>query len=234
MRARTESILESGVREFIKTGQPITSGDLYRKYRFGIKPAMIRWELNDLSEAGYFYQIHPSGGRFPTDKAYRFLVRHLLHDNEEDVWINAHISQFIGLMEEFLEGEREHLIQELSGYLGVLSVGYEPAAEWMSSSGFKDLFSSLELDDRADFVEIVKDFEFLQDRLAKNVNQWQKDEVWPRVFVGKNPITKSHHLSVVAQRLTMSDDDVFIIAIGPKRMDYEKSLGVLKYLEKAL
>ena len=137
-------------------------------------------------------------------------------------------------MEEFLEGEREHLIQELSGYLGVLGVGYEPAAEWVSSSGFKDLFSSLELDDRADFVEVAKDFESLPSRLAKNAKQWQKEDVWPQVFVGKSPITKSHHLSVVAQRLTTNDEEVFVLAIGPKRMDYEKSLGLLKYLKKVL
>jgi len=222
------------VREFIKTGQPITSKRLYQKYDFGIRPAMIRWELNDLSEAGYFYQNHPSGGRFPTDKAYRFFVRGLLRDSEEEIQVNSHIDRFVDLMEEFLEGERDRLIQELSDYLGVLSIGYEPVAKRMSSSGFKDLFSNLELDERADFVEVVKDFEFLPSRLAKNVSRWQEDDAWPQVFIGKSPITKSHHLSVVAQRLVTNNEEIFIIAIGPKRMDYEKSLGLLKYLEKVL
>ena len=222
------------MREFIKTGQPITSKRLYQKYDFGIRPAMIRWELNDLSEAGYFYQNHPSGGRFPTDKAYRFFVRNLLRDSEEEIRVNSHIDRFVDLMEEFLEGERDRLIQELSGYLGVLGVGYEPVAERMSSSGFKDLFSNLELDERSDFVEVAKDFEFLPNRLALNINRWQEDDAWPQVFIGKSPITKSHHLSVVAQRLVVNNEEIFIIAIGPKRMDYEKSLGLLKYLEKVL
>lgn len=52
MRERTKEILEAGVRQFIKTGLPITSERLFEEYDFGIKPAMIRCELNALDEEG--------------------------------------------------------------------------------------------------------------------------------------------------------------------------------------
>lgn len=237
MEPRAKAILESSVRDFIEEGRPITSECLYEKHDFGIKPAMIRWELNDLCGAGYFYQNHPSGGRFPTDKAYRFFVKELLHNDEGETRggrNESNLNKFAGLVEGFLEGKRDRLIHELADYLGVLSVGYEPVAEWIARSGFKDLCETLELKSRDDFVEVVSDFEALPDRLVESVRQWKKDTVWPQVFVGQSPITKSRYLSVIAHRLDIDDNDVFIIAIGPKRMDYEKSLDLLKSLERTV
>lgn len=235
MEPRAKTILESSVRDFIEAGRPITSECLYEKHDFGIKPAMIRRELGDLCEAGYFYQRHPSGGRFPTDKAYRFFVKELLDSDGEETrsgWSESGLGKFADLVEGFLEGERDRLIHELADYLGVLSVGYEPVAEWIARSGFKDLCETLELESRDDFVEVVNDFETLPDRLIKSSLRWRHDDVWPQVFVGRSPITKSRHLSVITHRLDINDKDVFIITIGPKRMDYEKSLDLLKSLEK--
>ena len=90
MRDRTQSILEASVREFIKTGKPITSEILYDVYDFGIKPAMIRLELGDLSSDGFFYQTHPSGGRYPTDKAYKYFVDSIIEkkSKKEHRWID--------------------------------------------------------------------------------------------------------------------------------------------------
>ena len=52
MRDRTRTILEAGIMEFIRTGLPITSERLFEEYDFGIKPAMIRCELNALDDDG--------------------------------------------------------------------------------------------------------------------------------------------------------------------------------------
>ena len=77
LKERTLDILEASVRDFIETGNPVTSERLYRKYDFGIKPAMIRWELHDLAKQNYLCQNHPSGGRIPSDKAYKFFVEEI-------------------------------------------------------------------------------------------------------------------------------------------------------------
>ena len=39
-----------------------------------LSPATIRNIMSDLSDQGYLTQVHTSGGRIPTDKAYRFFV----------------------------------------------------------------------------------------------------------------------------------------------------------------
>ena len=48
MTERTEQILEAAIQEFIAAGEPVSSGLLFQKYEFGIKPAMIRLELDAL------------------------------------------------------------------------------------------------------------------------------------------------------------------------------------------
>ena len=50
MNERTQSILYTSVHDFIREGRPITSEYLFEEYDFGIKPAMIRWELSYLNE----------------------------------------------------------------------------------------------------------------------------------------------------------------------------------------
>jgi len=42
---RTNQILKAAIEEFIRSGELVSSGKLYRRYNFGIKPAMIRMEL---------------------------------------------------------------------------------------------------------------------------------------------------------------------------------------------
>ncbi len=45
MTDRTAQIFEAAIQEFINTGDPVSSGLLYDRYDFGIKPAMIGLSL---------------------------------------------------------------------------------------------------------------------------------------------------------------------------------------------
>lgn len=228
LSARTQSILETSVRDFIKNGEPITSEGLFGSYEFGIKPAMIRWELSALNELGYLAQIHSSSGRVPTAKAYKFFVSEIL-DNEE----NSDFEDVVqSLLNDFLRNEKEFFIENISKELKVLGVGYETENAKMYNSGLKDLIERCDLESKDDLVEVVRDFEFLGENIESKKSWWLKETSWPKVFVGKSPITKCKHLSVFMEKLSDNDDDFMLIAIGPKRMDYEKSLGVFKLLKK--
>ncbi|MBI5732918.1 hypothetical protein HY967_03095 [Candidatus Jorgensenbacteria bacterium] len=229
---RTKQILEASVDNFIKTGRAVTSEHLYDAYDFGIKPAMIRWELNELAKGGYLYQVHPSGGRFPTNRAYRFYVDELLDRNFDSAYVsNRNIS---GLIEEFVEGARRSFVQDLSDYLRLLSVGYEFDAENLYQSGLNALIKELADEDKKALVDVVEDFERLPERLASAREWLEEDGPWPRVFIGQNLITKSDHLSVIAGKFVFDGDDFLLVAVGPKRMDYHKSLVLFKVLERSL
>src|SRR5580700_8422643 len=78
MNERTSQILEAAIQEFIDSGEPVSSGRLYEQYDFGIKPAMIRLELDALEEEGYLQQPYHSAGRIPTDRGYEFYAARAL------------------------------------------------------------------------------------------------------------------------------------------------------------
>lgn len=232
MRDRAKSILDAGVRYFIKTGIPITSERLYEEYNFGIKPAMIRCELNKLGALGYLEQHHPSGGRRPTHRAYKFFVDGLLSNEEPNT--RAELQKNDSLVSCFLGEQKKLFVDELSGRLGVLSVGYETESDEVYNSGLSDLLYNLEIDAKSDFLKVVEDFESLSERLGEGRGWWSGDTEWPQVFVGHSPITKSRHLSVAADRFDFPDGDFLLLLIGPTRMDYQKTLNFFRVFERSL
>ena len=78
---RKREIMLYAVDEFIKTAQPITSGQLNQYFK-DISSATIRNELNALESMGYLKQLHTSGGRVPTGLAYKEYVNSLLENNK--------------------------------------------------------------------------------------------------------------------------------------------------------
>ena len=75
---REERILAAIVRNFVETAEPTASRTVARKNDLGLSPATIRNTMSDLTHRGYLSQPHPSAGRVPTDKAYRYYVRSLM------------------------------------------------------------------------------------------------------------------------------------------------------------
>ena len=179
MRERTWEILGYALRDYIKTGESITSDRLYRLYDFGIKPAMIRWELNDLSDAGYLMQTHHSGGRSPTDKGYKYLAESLINNLDCDVsrLLRERASELIN----FLNYNREkRFIEEFSRYLNAFGVSYEPEASEIYESGLSNLFDGLENISRQELIQIARDLDKLPDRLQAVSEEWFLDDVWPK------------------------------------------------------
>lgn len=79
---RKRDIILVAVDEYIRTAQPITSGGLNAHFT-DISSATIRNELNALESMGYFKQLHTSGGRVPTNLAYREYVNAVLNSNSK-------------------------------------------------------------------------------------------------------------------------------------------------------
>jgi heat-inducible transcriptional repressor len=77
LTGRTQEILNSIVRAYIETGEPVGSRTLSKRRQDGLSPASIRNTMSDLAEEGYLSQPHTSAGRVPTEKAFRAYVRSL-------------------------------------------------------------------------------------------------------------------------------------------------------------
>ena len=77
--SRKEALLETLVREYVKTAEPVGSLHLAERAGLDISAATVRNELSELEESGYLIQPHTSAGRVPTEAAYRYFVEHLAH-----------------------------------------------------------------------------------------------------------------------------------------------------------
>lgn len=79
---REQRVLLGMVEYFIQTGKPVGSNTL-KEAGFGdLSSATIRNYFADLEEEGYLVQSHASGGRIPTDLAYRLYAHYYLNANE--------------------------------------------------------------------------------------------------------------------------------------------------------
>ncbi|MDP3901574.1 MAG: hypothetical protein Q8Q37_01185 [bacterium] len=224
INSRTQSILETAIRDYIRTGKPVSSEQLCCDHDFGVRPATIRSELNCLIDGGFLMQPHTSAGRVPTDKGYRFLVDNILENIADDIILTR--SRLRNLFAE----EASKLVQDLAAELNLLGVGYEANDGDLHKEGLGGLFAKLDLADKKDIFEIISDFEMIDDRIDNIMNHISGQK--PNVFIGKSPITKSRHLSVVADIYNRNGEQLVLLAIGPKRMNYPKVIQTFTILHQ--
>ena len=93
---RQEQILNSLIKEYLDSAEPISSDLLSRllssrgssiksgkkRLSLDVSPATIRNELQELTELGYVAQPHTSAGRVPTEKAYHYFVEIIFSENK--------------------------------------------------------------------------------------------------------------------------------------------------------
>jgi len=81
---RKKQILYNAIDDYIQSNSPITSGGVHEKFLTDISSATLRNELSALEAMGYLKQLHTSGGRIPTSRAYRLYVNELMKDSKFD------------------------------------------------------------------------------------------------------------------------------------------------------
>lgn len=75
---RQKYLLQLIVREYIKTGKPVSSNYLCNECNIDFSSATVRNEISILEKNGYLMQPHISSGRIPTDEGYRYYVNFLI------------------------------------------------------------------------------------------------------------------------------------------------------------
>jgi transcriptional regulator of heat shock response len=228
MTDRTANILEAVIHEFIEKGEPVSSGFLYDHYEFGIKPAMIRLELDELEAQGYLEQPHHSAGRVPTNRGYEFFGERMLGKHAASTTTAMSSAKQNNFHDLFAERAWPDLLNELSEQLGVLSVAADMARDAVYKAGLEQLIDQLDWRDQNGIRSVIHDFHDVDGRVA---SAGEKVGAGPKIFVGKkSPVTKSESLSVVGGNYHVGDATVAIFVIGPKRMDYKKVIHIFKSL----
>src|ERR1700739_1393780 len=75
---RSRLLLKRLIEQYIVEGQPVGSRSLSKLSGLELSPATIRNVMADLEEAGFVLSPHPSAGRVPTPRGYRFFVDTLM------------------------------------------------------------------------------------------------------------------------------------------------------------
>ncbi|MBQ8167649.1 MAG: heat-inducible transcription repressor HrcA [Lachnospiraceae bacterium] len=100
---RKKKILKAVIANYLETGEPVGSRTISKYTDLDLSSATIRNEMADLEELGYIYSPHPSAGRVPTDKGYRFYVDNLMEEKEEIEEVKSTLLERVDRMELMLK-----------------------------------------------------------------------------------------------------------------------------------
>lgn len=228
---RQKSILEKIVEDYIHSAQPVSSLELEKKHNFGIKPAMLRIEMEKLSGGGYLSQPFVSSGRVPTDKAYRFFV---------DGILAKRVPEFAGIkaISIVMEREREDLfklametVRFLAHSSSSLALFNLPERGILLKDGWEEIVKEPEFEDRnffTGFTDFLNEFEEESSNLEINEGI--------NVFVGQeNRLDKSGDFSLIVCSCRLPGNQKGVLSLaGPKRMAYKRNISLVDSLIKIL
>ena len=225
--SREEKILECIVREYIKTAQPISSEFLQKKYNFDICPATIRIEMQKLAEKGFLSQPHTSAGRVPTDKGYRFFVDRLFKKGITDFKIN----DWIDIETENLISFIQRLTKKIAFFSHSLVLSYLEKEKIFWQNGWHEVLKQPEFVEKKYLINFTEFLEFFE----KNIEELKiNSEI--KVYIGKENLSKKgkDFSAIVTKCHLPAAEKIILSLLGPKRMDYDKNIGLINSLIKLL
>lgn len=228
---RQQSILGAIVREYVRTARPVASQDLMRERGLGVGSATIRNEMLTLDELGYLEQPYTSAGRVPTDKGYRFFVDYLLEHDELDKRERAKIRElFAG------SDDEDVFVKEFSRTVSRMTGAFAAAGVFDEGLFYDVGFSQVLREPEFQDVAYLEDFGRLIDSLDDAVRDLceQSRDAHEQIFIGKeNPLVQGRsHAMIVSSWHHPAGFEGFLTVIGPKRMDYERTIALLRCINE--
>jgi heat-inducible transcriptional repressor len=121
LTGRNLEILNSIVRNYIATGEPVGSRTISERRKDRLSPASVRNVMAELEAEGYLTHPHTSAGRVPTDKAFRHYVQNLaaprLQPSEAD-FVQANLREASSLEERL--GRSSRVLAALTRQVGIV------------------------------------------------------------------------------------------------------------------
>jgi heat-inducible transcriptional repressor len=221
MDPRQELILETIIKEHINTGVPVGSSVLVEKYKLNISPATVRNDMASLEKSAFIAQPHTSAGRIPTEKAYLHYLSKL-----EDKKISKTESRAI---DDALNGGSENSFKETAKQISQLSglaVFWAFHKHNLYYTGLSNLFQQPEFSR----VSIIQDISSVIDRLDEIINhEFENLDFGLHTLIGtENPFGSI--FGTVFVKYKEKGVAGMLGVIGPIRMDYEKVIGMLDYV----
>jgi heat-inducible transcriptional repressor len=221
---RKKLILDTIIKEYLKTAAPVSSGVLVEKYKLDISTATVRNEMMELEDEGYIYQPHTSAGRIPTEMAYELF----LHDWRQACGLSGLKNEEQLLLDNIFKNE-EAAYRQTAKVIAELSGG---AVFWafhkndLYYTGLSNLFSQAEFSK----VDMICDVSAVIDRLEEIIDDIFEDiEEGSQVLIGsKNPF--GNFLSTVLVKYKKDKASGIFGILGPMRMDYARNIALTEFI----
>ena len=210
------------VEDYIKTAEPVGSKVLVASYKLEVSDATVRNEMRELEEDGYLTHPHTSAGRIPTEVGYRYYVEHLLRQTEPSKKIKSELQE--AWQERGDESRRLKRVGKFVAEYVNNAVIIAFTADSVYYTGISFLFAQPEFRNLAQSVDVSTIFDECEERIEEVFERVPSVE--PKILIGEdNPLGSV--CSLVSSRI---DDGLLFSVLGPTRMDYKKSQGVVEYI----
>ena len=236
---RQNTLLDFIIREYVKTAKPIPSALVTKKSNFKVSPATIRSEMNHLEEQGYLEQRHTSGGRVPTDKAYRHYVNYLL-DNPSKLKVDKEDGKTISKAIEKAGTDCRAINKAIARVLSLQSgnlviTGIAEEAEFFKQ-GLVSLFKNPEFQEVESLFQATSFFEAFDFMFQLIEREFLRILGSPsglpiQILIGhENPFVQIKGETIMCTKYLLPNDVIgSLTLIGPKRMDYERNIALIKF-----
>lgn len=177
---RKLKILQTIVRNYLETGEPVGSRTIAKSTDLNLSSATIRNEMADLEEMGLITQLHTSSGRIPSDKGYRLYVDNMMQKKEQEVQE----------MKEMLLKKEEKMDQLLKQVAKVLAVNtnYATMISAPSRNGNKLKFIQLSRVDSEQILAVI----VVEGNVIKNTMLHVDEEIDDETMLKLNILLNTH------------------------------------------
>ncbi len=232
------------IEVYVETAKPVGSVLMSKKTDFDLSPATIRNEMGELEKYGYLAQLHTSGGRVPTDKAYRYYVDALIKSEiglDLETEYKNKIRQAINNTPSDSREVNKTVARVLSNLSENLVFTGVSQDEDFFKNGLVSLFEHPEFREvnkvfqlASFFEEFEGMFQFIEREFFNTLGM--PHGVPMQILIGgENPFKQIQHETIMCAKYGLPGNCVgSLTLVGPTRMDYEKNISLIKYLTEEL
>jgi len=223
---RKQFILETLIKEYVKTAQPVSSGVLVKKYKLDISPATVRNEMTELEEDGYIYQPHTSAGRVPTEIAYELSLAVLKSNKKKRILKDVDEKKLDDIFKK--DGVALRQTAKAISELASGAVFWAFNKNDLYYTGLSNLFSQPEFKQ----VDAVCDVSGIIDRMEEIIDDiFEELSEGTQILIGsKNPF--GNFLSAILVKYKHEGAHGLFGILGPMRMDYNHNLALAEFIKK--